>query len=140
MKIRYLLLMILVLTCFSISVVKDCDAKWQKSETVSFNGHLGVLDMSVETLEIDLSDEPLVPGWCDEFEIDVTNVGNIEFDLSASAQKVPSFLDVILDCPSSVEIGETVKLGVKVCVDSDTDISLVGSDAGFDVVLKAIQK
>lgn len=132
---RLLFLVLVVL----LTVSTPCIAKWSTQGAVNFHGHMGILDMELETLDIDLSDEPLYPGWSQDITFTITNTGNIPFNLEGLIQDAPSFLNIVLDLPNTpVKAGATASITLQCSIDSQIEDSM-GDDAAFKITLTAVQ-
>lgn len=129
----------LLLVLLAVSSV-PASAKWRVHEAVNFHGQMGALEMELETLDIDLSDEKLYPGWNKDIPLTVSNTGTVPFILEAELQDVPDFLTVRVEMPiGTVAAGADAQVTLHCSVNVD-ETDNMGADTSFALKLTARQE
>jgi len=137
-KIITFMICLFILTTISIPTISH--AKWKDQENVQFIGQMARVDVELSSYSIDLSEDPLEPGWIDTVTFDVTNLGTIAVTLTGILSDVPSFLTVVLDIPGGVVLpGEVVIVTLNLSIPEDIDQSYEEADSGFSLRITGIQ-
>lgn len=82
--------LLIVLVC--LFLVAPAIAKWTDTETVTASGVTGSIDITLQTLNIEISSDYLYPGMTEQKEIQITNTGKTTCDLTYTVRNCPSYL------------------------------------------------
>ena len=135
-------LLIGVLTLFVVLslTLTPANAKWKSEQNAGFHGQMGKVRIELSAYDIDLSEDPLLPGWSGSFSLDVTNTGNLPVVLSYTIVDAPTFLTITVTIPGgNVLVGETVSVPVTVSIPEDVDQAFADTAADFTVTFTGDQ-
>jgi len=126
---------IVVLTLLFLLVASIASAKWNKNMGVTVNSQYGILDGQASNVSITL-DEYLYPGFTTSTTFDITNTGDIPFNLTATTSGVPADFTVNLSgTPVQVAVGATVTITVDIEISESLPDTVQGDSPSFSIDL-----